>query len=181
MEQKKIGRPQKPNKEKVTLSIDRDILQKTKAHAEKKNKTTSSVIEDALTEYLDTILSFSDRIQTVLDDGTPSRVPYIKLHENEYPAYSGSGLALVSEEKGQVKEIFYLFSETDSIADEIKTGENIVQKMKKWQKENAKYNQWLCMASCHELCDPLQLNSPQNIREALARITEEILSIKYNQ
>lgn len=105
-------------------------------------------------------MSFEMRIKNTLENGQPSACPYIDMTKEELQYYHGCGWVIAAEQHGFIYDLIYIVNEM--ILDNKVPPENIypcvkdiINKIPLHNSEGVKF--WLCMASCSQLCDPLEI------------------------
>lgn len=115
-------------------------------------------------------MSFSQRIRNTFDDGKPSACPYIDLTKEEIEAYyHGCGWVIAVEQHGFVVDLLY-------IAEDIMNNNVPAHLLPRCVSEII--SKMLCMASCRQLCDPLEiewLNKDFIVRKLVFEIEKEML------
>lgn len=114
-----------------------------------------------------------------MDNGQPSACPYIQLEKEELKYYHGCGLVIAAEQHGFIYDLLYIASDIiDGNVPEksIKPCvSDIVNKLPLNNGQNVKF--WLCMASCNELCNPIEI-ADYNVDIAIDIICKEIIKQK---
>lgn len=126
-------------------------------------------------------MGFSQRIRNTFDDGKPSACPYIDLTKEEAEAYyHGCGWVIAVEQHGFVQDLLYVAEDimNNNVPVQLlpQCVSEIISKIPIENSENIKF--WLCMASCRQLCDPLEIelyNKDFIVRKLVFKIEEEML------
>lgn len=96
MHPKKIGRPQKPEKERINLTIDKNVLEQLRSFAKTNQKNIGEVAEESLRQYLQIPKTFEDRQTIKLKDGIYSKTPFIQLDSEEKKCIHEPGIMLLA-------------------------------------------------------------------------------------
>ncbi len=96
MQTKKIGRPQKPEKERINLTIDKNVLEQLRNFAKNNQKNIGEVAEESLRQYMKLPETFEDRQTIKLKNGAYSKIPFIQLDNEEQKCINEPGIMLLA-------------------------------------------------------------------------------------
>lgn len=178
MQAKKIGRPRKPEKERINLTIDKDILEKLRSFAKENEKNLSDVAEESLRQYFELPKTFEDRQTIKMGNGEYSKFPFIPLANEEKEIIHETGLNLVAVDKNKIIAAI-------NIAPKNFTGDKWIFGIQATEKLNnfsalhkSKLLYFGYITEQFYFIDFLQFNT-KNMEKINSKITEEII-IRYN-